>query len=196
MLELAIAVVVVAILTVSALPNREADDQAKLDSAANRLESDIEYARSVSVASPSDPAVLKVSQTENRYWISKYSAPDTPITNPSTRKPYVVQLGRGGDASMRNVSISADNLGDQRMLIFNSNGSIKADGNLGVEFQLGTKKTSLKVAPNSASTQIVNGDLASIGLTNITSDAVSASDDDGGAEDTGLIGGLLDGLGL
>lgn len=194
MLELAIAVVVVAILTVSVLPDREADDQSKLDAALNRLESDIEYARSVALASPSDPSVIKLNLNDDRYWIAKYSAPDSPITNPSTRKPYIVQLGRAGDSSVSAVKISADNFGDQHMLVFTSDGGVKTDGSVGVEFQVGSRKASLKISPGSATTRKTAGDLVSQGLTNVVADAsdtLVSSDDD-----NGLISGVLGKLGF
>lgn len=196
-IELAIAAVVVAILTVAAWPDREADDQAKLDSAVSRLESDIEYARSVALTSPSDPAVIKVSLSDDRYWIAKLSAPDVPLTNPSTRMPYIVQLGKGGDASVSNVGISADNFGDQHMLVFDSNGGVKTDGSVGMEFQLGDRKASVKISPGSATTVKSNLQLVTQGLTNVVTDVTeTVVGDDTKDDDTGLIGGIVGGLGL
>lgn len=197
-IELAIAAMILAILTVAAWPDREADDQAKLDSALNRLESDIEYARTVALTSPADPTVLKMNLADDRYWIAKESAPDSPITNPATRKPYVVQLGGSGDASVRNVKITANNFGDEQMLVFDSSGGVKTDGSVGVEFQMGRRKASLKISPASAATRKVAGDLAALGLTNVVTDAVAAvADDDGkSGDDEGLISGLLGDLGL
>lgn len=195
--ELAIAAVVVAILAVAAWPDREADDQAKLDSALSRLESDIEYARTVALTTPSDPPVLKVSLKEDRYWIARQSAPDTPITNPATRKPYIVQFGGSGDASVSGVNIYANNFGDQSMLVFDSSGGVKTDGSVGMEFQLRGRTASLKISPGSATTRTTNLELAVQGLTNVVTDTVdtvtgTTEKDD----DEGLIEGIVGGLGL
>lgn len=195
--ELAIAAVVVAILAVAAWPNREADDQAKLDSALSRLESDIEYARTAALTTPSDPTVLKVNLKEDRYWIARKSAPDTPITNPATRKPYIVQLGNSGDASVSGVNIHASNFGDQSMLVFDSTGGVKTDGSVGMEFQLRGRTASLKISPGSAATRKSHLELTVQGLTNVVTDTVetvtgTAEEDD----DEGLIEGIIGGLGL
>lgn len=183
MVELAIAAVVVAILTVAAWPNREADDQNRLDAAISRLEADIEYARNLSLTTPADPAVLKVDMDGDKYWISKLNDPDKkPIRNPVTRKDYVVQLGRAGDSSVRNVSIVANNFGAEQMLKFDAYGGINTDGNVGLEFRSGERIGSLRITAGSAGTRQDNAELSSDNtLTNIVRRTLNGLEDGLGA---------------
>lgn len=178
--ELMIVAVVVAILSISAWPNRDVDDQSRLDAAMTRLESDVEFARSFALTSPANPSVMKVDLNGDSYWIAQSSAPDAPVTNPATRKPYVVQLGRAGDPSVRDVNIYADNFGPNHTLTFDSRGGVIADGNVGMEFRAGTRKGSLRIAAGSGATKQTDGDLASLGLTNIVTDLMNGGGGAGG----------------
>lgn len=182
LVELVIVATVIAILTISAWPSREADDQARLDTALSRLEADIEYARTLSLTTPTNLAVLKVDMPNDRYWISKQSTPNTPVTNPATRKPYIVQMGLGGDASVRDVKIVADNLGPDHMLVFDARGGTVTDGNVGIQFRAGKQIGAVKILAGSGSTRLLSTDLVTTGLTNVVEDSVDVVD--------GLIGVL------
>jgi len=181
MVEIVIVAAVIAILTITAWPDREAEEQTRLDSALTRLEADIEYARTLSLTTPTNPAVLKVDRANDKYWIAKQATPDTPITHPATKKPYIVQLGQNGDAGVRDVWITADNLGTERMVVFDSRGGLNANGDLGIQFQSGTKTGSLTIAAGSAGTQQSEKDLESEGLVNVVEDTLD------------IVGGLLSG---
>lgn len=181
MVEIVIVAAVIAILTITAWPDREAEDQTRLDSALTRLEADIEYARTLSLTTPTNPAVLKVDMANDKYWIAKQATPATPVTNPATRKPYVVQLGQNGDSGVRDVKITADNLGTDHMVVFDSRGGLNANGDLGIQFRAGSKTGSVKISAGSAATRQSAVDLVTEGLTNVVEDTLD------------VVGGLLGG---
>lgn len=110
-IELLIVAVVLAIVTILALPDSDAAAKEQGRQAARRLESDISYARSLSIAQPVDPAILKISPDDNRYWIARSSSPDTPIAHPITGNSFCVQFGPNGTPGFEYVAIAAADLG-------------------------------------------------------------------------------------
>lgn len=153
-IELLMVVVVVAILVVASIPDQSSADSQRGLNFSIKLESDIAYAQSLSLADPSDPMVLRVDTDANIYWLAKSSAPNTPIAHPTTGKPYVVVAGDSTKDGFQGVLIKGIEFGGDDTLTFDSVGGIDQDrpakvqlscGDSGFEVELsatmGTSKT-------------------------------------------------------
>lgn len=137
MIEMLIVLVVVAILTVAALPDRESEIQEEARRAAVVLEADLDYAKSLSIARPDAPIGVKVDLVNNKYWLAPVATPDTPITHPTTRKPYVRQFGAAGPKETKNVEIITIDLGGDSLLKFDSLGGTDQTTTAKIEFESG-----------------------------------------------------------
>lgn len=153
-IELLIVVVVVGIVTAVAWPDSEAGlrEQARL--AAERFENDVEYARSLSLGDPSDPAAIKIEPDNNRYLISKKSAPDTPVTHPVTKKPYIVQYGPGGVPGLEQVTIAGAELGGDAVMVFEAAGNLDQSTPAVLQISAAGAEAEVVVAPASGGTKV------------------------------------------
>src|SRR5437016_2055318 len=89
LVELAMVTCVVSILIAAAVSGSDNSKSVQASLAEQDFESDVAYARNLSIAQPDDPVVIKADITANKYWLAKASAPDAPIANPQTGQPYV-----------------------------------------------------------------------------------------------------------
>jgi len=126
-IELLLVIVVVAILVVASLPNPDTVASQRGINFAIRLEADIAYAQSLSVADPGDPAVLRVDTDANTYWLEKTSAPGTPIPHPVTGEPYLVAAGGSTEYGFQGVQITAIDFNGDDALSFDGTGGIDQD---------------------------------------------------------------------
>lgn len=93
LIEMLIAMVVMAILAVVIVPALSPEDAVKVVSASHLLATDLEYAQSASLANPSDPVVIVFDDKAPRYWLARASDPDTPIDRPGSGGLYVIEMG-------------------------------------------------------------------------------------------------------
>ena len=75
-----------------------------LDAAVRILRADLDYARASSLASPTDPIVLRPATGGAGYWLALASAPTTPITGPNG--PIRVTFGQGRAESCPGVRLA------------------------------------------------------------------------------------------
>ncbi len=152
--ELLIVVVVVGIVTAVAWPDSEAGlrEQARL--AAQRFENDVEYAKSLSLRDPADPAAIKIEPDNNRYLISKKSAPNTPVTHPVTKKPYIVQYGPGGTPGLDQVKIDGAELGGDAVVVLESTGNLDQSTSAVLQLSAAGAEAEVIVAPAGGSTKV------------------------------------------
>jgi prepilin-type N-terminal cleavage/methylation domain-containing protein len=154
--ELLVAVVVLAILTLAVLPEADAEVKEQGKNAALRFEADVFYARSASVARSDDPIVIKMDQANQRYWLARQSDPSTAITHPQSGAPYVVQLGPTSDAGFDRVLIHGFDFGGDDELRFDGTGATDQDAAAVVQFKSGTADYEVGVYSASADTTISN----------------------------------------
>jgi prepilin-type N-terminal cleavage/methylation domain-containing protein len=121
--ELMIVIVVAAILTLVALSGSDAGAQQQGELAGERFAADVVYARSLCIARPDDPVIVKVDAAANRYWVARAATPDTPITHPQTKQAYMVSFGTTGNSGLDRVQIVATDLGGDAVLGFDASGS-------------------------------------------------------------------------
>jgi len=106
LINMLITVAVMAIVAAAIMPSIASGNQVGVTSAAYLLASDLEYAQSLSLASPEDPAALRVDPAAGAYWIARAASPDEPIMRSNGRDPYRVVLGEGDAAPARGVGIA------------------------------------------------------------------------------------------
>ncbi|MFQ5411306.1 MAG: Tfp pilus assembly protein FimT/FimU [Phycisphaerae bacterium] len=142
--EIAIVSVVVAILFVAAVPDGDSAAKEQGEQWTRRFEADVDYAKSLSIADPLDPVVIKVDVAGNRYWLARSSDPTTPILHPRTQDPYIVQSGATGTDGLEYVSLVATDLGGDTILKFDPLGG--TDQNTNALFQIVAGNTDYEVA--------------------------------------------------
>lgn len=157
MIEMMIAVVVVAILTVIALPDEESESAHEGKLASERLDGDLAYARSCSIAFPDDPMIIKFDCQNNRYWIARKASPNTPVLHPATNEPCLVQFGPDGDADCHNVTLVGVGLDGDDELGFETTGGIDQSAPAVIQLRSGNANYELTVAPAAASSSAVAG---------------------------------------
>ncbi len=112
LIELMIAMVVVAIMAVVVMPALAPEDAIKLVSASHLLASDLEYAQSVSLAEPADPIVVVFDADAPRYWLARASDTETPIDRPGTSDPYMMEMGVGLAGQLDGIEFEVANVSD------------------------------------------------------------------------------------
>lgn len=105
--ELMITVALLAIAAMVALPALRPDDPLKVIGAATMLASDIEFAQSATLASPSDPTIVRFADKQPRYWLALESDPSTPILRPNG-KPYEVHFGADGAQYLAGLQVELE----------------------------------------------------------------------------------------
>jgi Tfp pilus assembly protein FimT len=148
MIELVMVVVVVAIITSWVLPDSNTESKQQSESAGRRLESDIAYARSLSVARPDDPVVLKMDPDTNSYWLARSSNESTPIKHPQTGKDYVVKYGTLTNCGLNQVSLTGTDLGGDNVLKFDGMGNLDQSTEAVVQLQAGGAACEIMVSPS------------------------------------------------
>lgn len=115
LINLLITVAIMAIVAAAVTPSIASGNQIGLTSAASLLASDLEYAQSLSLADPENPAMVRFEASEGRYWVSRASNPDTPIPRPVTGEAYVVVLGQGEARHAAGVTMTLSGVVDDRL---------------------------------------------------------------------------------
>lgn len=152
LMELMMVVAVMAIIFVSAVSG--GGDTAAEDGQAfaDRLQGDLSYARSLSISNPSDPAVIKVSPGQNKYWIAKKASPDVALTHPVTKRAYVVTADDYG--SSERVQIQASGFGGDQMIGFDSTGSLDQDTPARLRITIGKETFDVEISPVAAQAEL------------------------------------------
>lgn len=144
LLEVMMVVVVAAILFIAAMPDPGAADAQKARNWAMQLEADIAYAQSMSISNPVDPIVLRVDPVANKYWLSRSSAPSTPVANERTGASYIVTADDSGDYAGVDI-VGVDFNGDDA-LGFDGMGVIDQDVPALVQIECGSARIEVECA--------------------------------------------------
>lgn len=105
LIELMITISVLLIVLLAVMPSMSMGGRTRLVAAAIALASDLEYARSVSISEPADPAVVRFDPEGAGYWLARASDPEQPITRPNG-EPYQVIFGVGDANLLHDVVIA------------------------------------------------------------------------------------------
>jgi len=172
MIELTMVVVVAAILAVFAFSDADVAADEEGEGAGRTFEGDVQFARGQSLARPDDPTVIKIDPENNKYWLARQSAPDTPILHPQKKTPYVVTFGPAGPSGYKHVKMVAHDFGGDDMIIFDGLGNIDQDGPAVLQLASGGAEYEVAVSPASASCTINGG--FTMNLIGVTSGGQSA----------------------
>ncbi|MBX3394862.1 MAG: prepilin-type N-terminal cleavage/methylation domain-containing protein [Phycisphaerae bacterium] len=206
LMELMIVVAIAAIIFVASVTGEDSTENESIKQFTEKLDGDVSYARSLSIANPLDPVVVKVDPESDKYWLAKKAAPDTPIANPADKKPYVVALGQNPQAKgiMRRLSIAATDLGDDKMLEFDSMGTLKRSDAATIRLAIGERAVDIQVVPQASRTTKITASvdaLADDGSGKLVREEsadgeIATETNTADANDKGLIESILGGLGL
>lgn len=106
-----------------AVPTLRPNARARLISAAELLASDLEYAQSLAIASPTNFAMVRFDPDAAEgptYWIAYESDPDKPIAKLYSSDAHLVTFGAGDAAQLEGVEITV--VGDGDRIVFDSFG--------------------------------------------------------------------------
>ncbi len=148
--ELMIVIVIVGILTALSIPDANARAEIQGRRAAETLEGDLAYARSLSIARPDDPVVIRFDVANNKYWLARRSTPGTPLSHPTRSTSYVVQFGPNGNPGLTEVSLVAVDLDGDEILEFDALGGIDQDTAAIIQFATSASQHEVAVEPVAA----------------------------------------------
>jgi len=194
--ELMIVITVVAILTLAAVTSNDSIESQQGDAATKLFKADVSFTKSLSIARPDDPAIIKVDPENNRYWIARESDPDTPITHPRTKKPYIVRFGPGGIPGFDRVRMALSDFGGDGVLKFDGFGGTDQDTEAHFRVVAGETGFEVAVAPHSSETAhstVANAEWIDDVLDGVI-DGVGGLLDLGGQDESPDSGGGGDGL--
>ena len=123
LIELMMTLVIIVTVASVVLP-RLSQKNTQLRTAAQRLVADLEFAQIESIVHPDDPRIVVVDLANARYYIATTGSPATPVTNPSTSKPYETRFGAGEAIGLDNVTISAISFGGDSRLGYGKYGEL------------------------------------------------------------------------
>ena len=153
-LELAVVATVIGIFLIMAIPDEDGAAKEQGRQFCLKFEADAAYARSMTIAQPGDPVIIKVDGANNRYWLARASAPDVPIMHPWKGQAYVVQCGPDGDGGLEHVAIVAVNFDGDEILGFDTMGSTDQEGAAMVQVSAGGAAFEVSVLPVQANSEV------------------------------------------
>lgn len=166
LIEIATVVAVVAIIFAVTLPSTGVKENEEGNLAGQNFETDVSFARSYSIAHPEDPLLIKVDQTNNKYWLATQSTPDTPISHPQTGAAYVIQYGTGGIKGFEQVRIAAFDFGGDNVVKFDSTGGLDQASAAVLQLTSSNSKYEVDVSTAAAQASVQKGFVTNLGVAN------------------------------
>jgi len=142
--EVMIALVIVAIVTTVALVPTSSLDVQQANAAGHMFSALVEYGQNMAITRTDQVYQLKVDKPGNRFWLATAAAPDTPLTNPITKAPCLVQLGTLSPDGLKTVTIKNYDFGGDAVVKFDTSGAL--DQSTPAQIEFGVKTSSFTVA--------------------------------------------------
>ena len=95
LVELMMTIAVIGAAVAVVVPRSTSDERVRLRAAAQLIQSDLELAQVMSLATPDEPVAFVIDETRTGWHLAYASKPDEPIRHPDTGQPYVVSTGSG-----------------------------------------------------------------------------------------------------
>jgi type IV pilus assembly protein PilA len=124
LVEMMTVVIVLAIVAALAVPMMSNTASDKLKGAASMLIADLAFAQVESIAHGDDPRLLVFDNPNDTYHIAATSDTATPITNPITRQPYLIDYDTSASGSLIGVTITSYSLDGDDQLAFGIYGGL------------------------------------------------------------------------
>lgn len=150
LVELLVVVMLLALLAGIAISNTNTSGT-QAYAAAEGFAADAAYAQAEAVGRPDLGCCIKVDQSAGRYWLARPAAPDTPITNAVSKKPYVVEFGSNATRGTSAVSIHSIDFGGDSVLGFTSLGGIDQTTEATIVFKAGPSGFQVSISPTTGS---------------------------------------------
>lgn len=110
LIDMLMTIAILAVVAAVAVPALSGNDQLRIRAAGDILQSDIEFAQTMTIAHPADPVVLLVVPAQGQWYLAHESDTSTPLVRPDTGEPYVVTLGEGRARMATGVGIQTTNM--------------------------------------------------------------------------------------
>jgi prepilin-type N-terminal cleavage/methylation domain-containing protein len=154
LVEMMTVVIVLAIVAALAVPMMGSTAINKLQGAASMLAADLAFAQVESVAHSDDPRLLVFDNPNDTYHIAVTSDPTTPITNPITNKPYLIDYDTAAAGSLTNVTITTYDLNGDDQLIFDLYGGLDQPTAATITLACDNLTVTISADPNTGETTI------------------------------------------
>jgi type II secretory pathway pseudopilin PulG len=158
LVEALIVVLLLGIVFGLGLPKLGDNRMLSLREAARMMAADIEFAQSESIVHGDDARLVKFDTSNSSYWVAAASAPDTPVTDPSNRRPFLTVFGSGRASSMAGVVIQSVSAGGDAILKFDAYGcpdqATDATVQLAIQAAGGTQTLTVRVKAGSGEVSI------------------------------------------
>lgn len=161
LLDMMIVVMVLAIVSVLALPSVSSNEPIRLLSAGTILASDLEFAQSESLRFPNDLTVVRIDPVGNRYWLARASDTEVPIAQPELAPtatgapPYEVRWGVGENRFLAGVRIEMDG-GGPGTIQFDEFGRLSQTADARIRLMNGSGQLFVSVSATTGTVSIVN----------------------------------------
>lgn len=127
------------------------------EAAARTFAGDMFYAESEAIARPDLGCIVKVDTAGKRYWLARPTTPDTPITNPVTNMPYLVNFGSGAAGRLTDVGFGSISLGGDSVVAFDGLGAPDQSSDATVEFSAGGETYHVRIAATTGIVTVARG---------------------------------------
>lgn len=137
LMELVVLVAVLSIIALVAV-SRFDTGAVQAEAAARNFLADAAYAQAAAIARPDLGCLIRVDSTTQAYWLARKASPASPMTNPVTQKPYLVQLGASNEYKLNNVKIGTVSFGGDNDLMFDAFGGVDQASAASIDFAVGS----------------------------------------------------------
>jgi hypothetical protein len=127
---------VVGVVATIALSPAAAVESTQLSLASAQMSNMIEFGQSMAIARSDRTVVLKADLDTQRIWLALASTPDTPLTHPITREPYVIRFGPAADGQLGAIMLDAFNFDGGSTIAFDSTGGFGIQGDATIQFSV------------------------------------------------------------
>lgn len=156
LVEVTLALLVLAIAGAMVVPMVRGTQSTQLRSAARLLAADIDYARVQTITHNDDPRILVLDEDGSRYHLALASAPTEPLTDPAMGGEYVTRFGVGRGRRLDAVTIAEHNLDDNE-LAFGMYGELERTDHATITLAAGDRR--LTVTVDSDNGEVTIGEL-------------------------------------
>lgn len=153
LVEVTVALLVLAIAGALAVPMLRGTESTQLRSAARLLAADIDYARIQTITHSDAPRVLVFDEEGNHYHLALAAEPEEPLTDPATGSDYVTRFGVGRGRGLDDVAIDEHNL-DKNELAFGMYGELEESSEAIITLVAGNRRVTLTVHPDNGEVTI------------------------------------------
>ncbi len=154
LVELLIVVVIASIAATLAIPLFTETDSTRLRAATRLLIADLAFAQIESITNAADTCLVSFDLGAASYTLAKSSTPTSPITDPGTNQPYVVQFGSGRAAELAGVSIQAYSLGGDNQVAFGIYGQTDQTTAATITLQAGAMTMTVEIDPSTGEASV------------------------------------------